>query len=219
MPDSDRKKGLFITLEGGEGSGKTSQINRLSEFLVSEGHRIITTREPGGTYEGEAVRDLLVQREGGNWSAMAEVLLLFAARLMHIEKVIKPALENGKIVICDRFTDSTFAYQGYGRGLDVEKIKSLKQLSIGEFDPDITFILDIDVSVGLERSNKRLAANQGTDKTEDRFERMDIEFHEKLRHGFLDIAKNDPNRCYVIDASQDMDNVFADIKKVITTKI
>jgi len=219
MPSIDIKKGLFITLEGGEGSGKTSQINLLSEYLTAQNHRVVTTREPGGTDEGESVRSLLVQRDGGDWNPMSEVLLLFAARIAHIEKVIKPALEDGKIVICDRFTDSTMAYQGYGRGLEIYKIRSIQETAIGNFAPDITLILDIDVKVGLDRSNKRLAANSGYEQTEDRFERMDIGFHEKLRNGFLDIAKNEAQRCHVIDASENIDNVFESIKGIISAKI
>jgi len=219
MPSIDIKKGLFITLEGGEGSGKTSQINHLSEYLTDQGSRVITTREPGGTDEGEAIRSLLVQRDGGDWNPMSEVLLLFAARITHIEKVIKPALEDGKIVICDRFTDSTVAYQGYGRGLEIDKIRSIQEIAIGDFAPDITLILDINVKLGLDRSNKRLAANSGYEQTEDRFERMDIGFHEKLRNGFLDIVKNEPQRCHVIDASENIDSVFESIKDVILAKI
>ncbi len=198
---------LFISLEGGEGAGKTTQINRLADHLISLGHRVLTTREPGGTKEAESIRNLLVQRDGGDWDSMAEVLLLFAARVMHIEKVIKPALANNKIVICDRFSDSTFAYQGYGRGLDLEKIKEIEHVSINAFKPELTFILDIDVRQGLERSNKRLSDQRGYEKTEDRFERMDIIFHEKLRAGFLDIAKNNPQRCHVVDATKNVSDI------------
>ncbi len=220
MPDDDiEKRGLFITLEGGEGSGKTSQINRLSEYLMAQNYKVVTTREPGGTDEGEAIRSLLVQRYGGNWEPLAEVLLLFAARITHIEKVIKPALENGKIVICDRFTDSTIAYQGYGLGIEIDKIKSIQEMTIGDFVPDITLILDIDVKLGLDRSNKRLAGNIGYKQTEDRFERMDIKFHEKLRNGFLTIAENESQRCHVIDASENIDIVFDNVKDIILSKI
>ena len=175
------KKGFFISVEGGEGSGKTTQIDLLVETLQKQGYDVVETREPGGTAEAERIRDLLVQRDGGDWSAMAEILLLFAARTMHIEKRLKPALNDGKIIICDRFTDSTIAYQGYGRGEDIDKIRQIEKLSIGDFEPDLTFILDIDVKTGLERSNKRLAEDDKAEQTEDRFERLDITFHEKLR--------------------------------------
>ncbi len=182
------KKGVFISFEGGEGAGKTTQINYLTSSLEDKGYEVVVTREPGGCPEAENIRNLLVQRDGGQWNAMAEVLLLFAARSMHIEKVIKPALSQGKIVISDRFTDSTIAYQGYGRGVDIDKIKEIESISINSFSPDLTFILDIDPRAGLERSNARLS---GEGSTEDRFERMDIEFHEKMRAGFLAIASND----------------------------
>ena len=213
------KGGFFITLEGGEGSGKTSQINRLAGFLTAEGYKVVTTREPGGTAEGESIRDLLVQRDGGNWSPIAEVLLLFAARIMHIENVIKPELDKGKVVICDRFIDSTIAYQGYGRGMEIEKIKSIQNVITESFVPDLTFILDIDVTVGLERSKKRLATNEGYDQTEDRFERMDVDFHERLRQGFLDIAKNEPQRCHVLDATQTMDDISENMKQTTIDRI
>ena len=211
--------GFFITFEGGEGAGKTTQINRLSAALKDTGCKIVTTREPGGTKEAEFIRNLLVQRDGGQWNAMAEVLLLFAARAMHIEKVIKPALSDGKIVICDRFTDSTVAYQGYGRGLDIERIKDIERASVDAFKPDLTLILDIDVKEGLARSHKRLAGEKGFEKTEDRFERMDISFHEKLRAGFLDIAKHEPERCRVIDAAQNIDLLAQEIKKIVFEKL
>ena len=190
--------GLFISFEGGEGSGKTTQINKLAESLTEQGRKVITTREPGGTPEGDKIRDLIVQREGGEWNPMAETLLLFAARTMHVQKTIKPALDDGKIVISDRFTDSTISYQGYGHGLATETIEDIAQISIDGLKPDITFILDIDPKEGLDRSQRRLASEQlGVDQTEDRFERLDVTFHEKLREGFLSIAKNEPDRCHV----------------------
>ncbi len=203
---------LFISLEGGEGSGKTSQINKLASALAGQKYTVVTTREPGGTEEGEKIRSLLVQRDSGNWNPTSETLMLFAARSMHIERVIKPALARGEIVISDRFTDSTLAYQGYGRGYDLKKIKIMQSLAIDDFAPDLTFILDIDVKAGLERSHKRLASEKGFQNTEDRFERMDTAFHERLRAGFLEIAKNEPNRCRVIDATQDMNSIAEQIQ-------
>jgi len=213
-------KGVFITFEGGEGSGKTTQINKLAEKLTSLKKKVITTREPGGTPEGEKIRNLLVQRDGGNWTPTAECLLLYAARAMHVESVVKPALEKGKIVISDRFHDSTFAYQGYGRGLELEKIQALNDLTIGSFKPDLTFILDITPDKGLARSTRRLAAESlHIKQTEDRFESLDLSFHEKLRKGFLDIAKKDPKRCHVIDASQDVDAIAAQIAAIAIKKV
>jgi len=214
------RNGLFITFEGGEGSGKTTQINRLTQTLAEDGHKVVTTREPGGTPEGEKVRDLLVQREGGNWTPMAETLLLFAARIMHVEKVIKPALADGKIVISDRFTDSTLAYQGYGHDHDLNVIENVRALSLGDFGPDLTIILDIDPEEGLQRSDRRLAAEQFQVKQrEDRYEQLDIEFHERLRRGFLEIAGKEPERCHVIPALQDLDAVSAQIADIVCEKI
>lgn len=164
-------KPLFITFEGGEGSGKTTQINRLSQELLNLKHKVITTREPGGTPEAENIRNLIVQRDAGDWTPMAETLLLFAARVMHVDKIIKPALAENKTVICDRFTDSTMAYQGYGHQTDIDQIKAINDLSLGGFEPDLTFILDIDPEEGLQRSDRRLAAEKFQVKQrEDRYE-------------------------------------------------
>ncbi|PCJ99579.1 MAG: dTMP kinase [Zetaproteobacteria bacterium] len=212
-------RGFFISLEGGEGSGKTTQINRLVDMLSERGYDVVITREPGGTAEAESIRNLLVQRDGGDWNAMAEVLLLFAARSMHIEKLIKPALNDGKIVICDRFTDSTFAYQGFGRGLELNKIKEIERISINEFKPDLTFILDIDVRTGLNRSNARLSEGDTGEQTEDRFERLDIDFHERLREGFLEIARQNEGRCYILNAAQSMDHLSDEIKNIALAKL
>ncbi len=207
---------MFITFEGGEGSGKTTQVNRLAQYLTAQGHKTITTREPGGTPEGEKIRDLLVQREGGTWNPAAECLLLFASRVMHVESVIKPALQSGKIVISDRFTDSTRAYQGYGHGFDLEKIEELRKISIGDFEPDITFILDVDVKTGLGRSGRRMAAEAlQLKQTEDRFENLATEFHERLRQGYLAIAKNSKGRYHVLDATLPQDQ----IEKLIAARV
>lgn len=211
---------LFISFEGGEGGGKTTQINRLAESLTALGHKVITTREPGGTEEGDKIRDFIVQREGGDWSPMAEALLLMAARVMHVDRVVKPALDEGKIVITDRFSDSTVAYQGYGRGMDLKEIDKLSQAVIGDLKPDITFILDIAPKEGLERSERRLASEQlGVDQTEDRFERLEIEFHDKIRQGFLAIAESDPDRCHVIDATQSIDDIAEQIAQIATERL
>lgn len=207
--------GLFITFEGGEGSGKTTQINRLADALTKAGRKVITTREPGGTPEAEKIRDFLVQRDGGNWSPMAEALLLFAARVMHYNDIIAPALENNKIVISDRFTDSTRAYQGYGHGMELDKLEQLKELTMGEVEPDLTFILDIESEEGLARSERRLNAESlHIAQTEDRFEKLEIEFHERLRQGFLAIAKDSPDRCKIIDATKSPEDMAEEIFKL-----
>lgn len=212
--------GLFISFEGGEGSGKTTQINRLSEFLNGLSQKIITTREPGGTKESEKIREFLVKRDGGNWTPEAEVLLLYAARSLHVEQVIRPALEEGKTVITDRFSDSTIAYQGHGHGYSLDKITAIDELILGGLKPDITFILDIGAAEGIARSTRRLAGENSTfDRMEDRFEQLDISFHEKLRDGFLNIAKNNPDRCHVIDATQDLDTVTENVFAIIKEKL
>lgn len=205
---------MFITFEGGEGAGKTTQIQLLKDALEAKGHDVITTREPGGTIEAEKIRDLLVQRDGGDWTPLAEAMLFFTARHMHVEKLIKPALTEGKTVICDRFTDSTIAYQGYGHGFDLQTLADIQNVSIDDFAPDKTFILDIDVKDGLLRAGKRMEGDD-SDSTEDRFERMDLSFHENLRQGFLTLAKQNTDRYAVIDASQNIDDVHSAIISAI----
>ncbi len=215
------ERGLFISFEGGEGSGKTTQLNRLAERLTEKsGRKIITTREPGGTEEAEKIRDLIVQREGGDWNPMAEILLFFAARVMHIEQKIRPALAGGKIVITDRFTDSTRAYQGYGHGFDLQKIEDINQLSTGRFEPELTFIFDIEPKTGLERSGRRLKAEAlNVEQTEDRFENLDLAFHERLREGFLEISRQNPARCIVIDATQDTDTITDQLEHEVMKRL
>jgi dTMP kinase len=197
-------KGLFISFEGGEGAGKTTQIQALKTRLESAGHHVLLTREPGGTPEAEKIRDLLVKREGGNWDGMTELLLFYAARRHHVETLIKPALAEGKVVVCDRFSDSTHAYQCYGHGVSHDVFEQIDTLVLGGFKPDMTFLLDVPVDVGLKRSKR---VNDDTEtlsaaEIEDRFERLDSSFHEKLRQGFLAIAKNSPERFHVIDSMQ-----------------
>jgi dTMP kinase len=212
--------GLFISFEGGEGGGKTTQINRLAEILTAAGHKVITTREPGGTPESEKIRDFIVQRKGGDWSPMAECLLLFAARTMLVDKVIKPALSDGKVVISDRFTDSTRAYQGYGRGFDLAQIEQLNDIVLSGFAPDLTFVLDIDPETGLERSGRRLAAEAlDVQQTEDKFERLGTDFHAKIRQGFLDIANKAPERCHVIESAQSVDEMADAIKTIVLERL
>jgi dTMP kinase len=201
--------GLFITLEGGEGAGKSTQAKRLKAALESQGREVVLTREPGGTIEAEKIRDLLVQRDGGEWTPMAECLLFFAARQMHVETLIKPALADGKIVICDRFTDSTIAYQGYGHGFDIPTIRQIETITLGGFKPHLTFLLDLPVEVGLSRSLKQKNVAAGKENTEDRFEKLNREFHERLRQGFIEIAKADASRCTIIDATQSANDVFS----------
>jgi dTMP kinase len=204
--------GLFITLEGGEGSGKSTQIRRLAGFLEKQGHAVIVTREPGGTPEAEKIRNLLVQRDGGDWTPLTECLLLFAARVMHVETLIKPALAAGKIVISDRFTDSTRAYQSYGHGVDRDVIEKLNTLTLGDFKPDVTFILDVEVEEGLARAGKRLARDESS---EDKYELLGLSFHQRLRDGYLAIAAREPGRCHVVNANGTLDKVTDAIERIM----
>jgi dTMP kinase len=190
----------FITLEGGEGTGKSTQAKKLAAKLKERGIESIVTREPGGSPGAEQIRELLVNGEPGRWSALTETLLVFAARVDHVEKTIKPALASGKWVISDRFTDSTYAYQGVARGTDREIIRRVQSAAIGDFKPNLTLVLDLPVSVGLERAKARPGS-------ENRFEQFHAEFHEKLRQAFLDIAKRNGDRCVLIDAAGSEDQV------------
>jgi len=205
-------KGIFITLEGGEGTGKSTQIKLLQQALSTSGVDVLTTREPGGTDQAERIRDLLLQGDSGAFDPMTEALLLFAARREHLVHKIWPALEKGQWVISDRFADSSRAFQGYGMGLDMQVIENLYQTVAGKFQPDLTFIFDIDPETGLKRSMKRLKDNA---ITEDRYERMGLPFHQRLRNGFLEIAKKFPARCVVIDAAQDVQAVHHQVLKVV----
>lgn len=209
--------GLFITFEGGEGSGKSTQVKKLAQWYEQQGRSVLITREPGGTPDAENLRNLLVQRDGGKWDPIEECLLLFAARHSHVNTLIKPALENGKIVICDRFIDSTYAYQAYGMGVDFDLIDTLNDKIMGGFMPDLTFVLDIDPEMGLKRSVLRI--NEGAvreSEQEDRYERMDFTFHKKIRQAFLDIASRNSGRCHVVDATQDVDTIADHILEIVT---
>jgi dTMP kinase len=203
--------GLFITFEGGEGSGKTTQIRLLKEAMEQMGKEMLLTREPGGSEGAEKIRPLLVSGNA-NWDALSEVLLFSAARRDHLVNKIWPALKEGKIVLCDRFADSTLAYQGYGRKDDKElqqKLMDLYQMIAGDFRPDLTFILDIDPEIGLKRSCDRLGNN------ERRFEDMDIQFHKNLRQAFLKIAQQDNQRCHVIQTNRSVEEIHQDIMEII----
>lgn len=195
-------RGFFITLEGGEGAGKSTQSRRLADALRAQGHDVVETREPGGTPEAEALRQVFIDHKGNDWPVAAQVLLMSAARVIHTEKLIQPALAAGKIVVCDRYTDSTRVYQGAGAGYASDAIEAIKNLSIGSFEPDMTFIFDIDPAVGLART-------RGRDGADDTFEAKDIAFHEKLRGGFRDIARRYPDRCVMIDATASADEIAA----------
>lgn len=197
-------EGRFITFEGGEGAGKTTQITLLAESLRAQGHQVVTTREPGGSVGAEEIRGLLLAGTADKWDGVTELLLHSAARRDHVQKTILPALERGDWVLCDRFIDSTRAYQGYGHGVDAQAIQTATTLSIGDLRPNLTLILDMDVSEGLTRA---LGRGQG----QDRYERMGLAFHERLRQGFLTIGWNEPSRCTVINANRPIEAIHKDV--------
>jgi dTMP kinase len=212
--------GRFITLEGGEGAGKSTQVKRLAAALSVRDIDVVLTREPGGTPGAEAIRELLVTGDPARWDAMTETLLHYAARRAHVEKTVKPALARGAWVISDRFADSTMAYQGYAGSVGREAVATLHRLVLGDFQPDLTLVLDLPVETGLARARKRLQAGgmQGSSAAEDRYERMGLAFHETLRRAFHDIAAREPQRCHVIDAGGDPDQVATALWQAVAAK-
>jgi dTMP kinase len=200
--------GVFITLEGGEGAGKSTQLKLLEERLTTFGIDTVRTREPGGVPSAETIRDLLVNGETDKWRPLTETLLHFAARHEHISRLVQPALEKGQWVLCDRFADSTAAYQGYAQNIDLETISTLYGLTVGKLEPNLTVILDLPVEVGLERADDR-----GVGGT--RYEQMGLEFHQRLRDGFLQIAADNPHRCSIVDATQSIEQISEDIMTLV----
>lgn len=201
-------QGTFITFEGGEGTGKSTQCQLLADYLRQHNKQVIITREPGGTDGAELIRALLVSGDINRWSGVTEALLLNAARVDHWEKVIAPALEKGAWVICDRFADSTLAYQGYGHGLDLKFLQSLHQSVLPDVQPDVTFMFDLNPEIGISRALSRHTS-------EVRFEKMKLDFHSRLRTGYLEIAKNNPKRCHVIDADQEIQVIHQAIIEIL----
>jgi dTMP kinase len=193
-------RGRFITIEGGEGAGKTTQVGLLVAAFERARIPARATREPGGSPGGEAIRRLLLEGDGARWSGVGEALLLVAARSDHVARLIAPSLAQGIWVVSDRFADSTLAYQGYGRGLALEDLAALHRFALGSFAPDLTVILDLPAEIGLARAAARASGD-------DRFERLDHAFHERLREGFRKIAAKDSARCILIDGSSDPQTV------------
>ncbi len=202
----------FITFEGGEGAGKSTQIGLLAAALTAAGIPVQTTREPGGSPGAEQIRELLVTGAGDRWDAMTEALLHFAARREHLRSVVWPNLAAGQWVLSDRFADSTLAYQGYGHGLGRAPIEQLYDLVVGKFAPDLTLILDVPVALGLDRA---LARRDG----EDRYEGLDGAFHERLRQGFREIADREPHRCVLIDGSGAVERVQAAVQACVAERL
>ncbi|ALL13430.1 dTMP kinase [Caulobacter henricii] len=204
-------RGSFISFEGGEGAGKSTQIRRLADRLQSAGHDIVLTREPGGSPGAETIRDLLVNGEADRWSPVTETLLMYAARRDHLERVIRPALDRGAVVLCDRFSDSTRAYQGAGGDAPAALIAALEDHVLGDSIPDLTLIFDLPPAVGLARAAARGGAA--------RFESKGLEFHERLRAGFMAIAQGEPKRCALIDANATPDQVSEAVWTVVSTRL
>ena len=201
------KKGLFITLEGIEGAGKSTVVDFIEDFLTKEGHDVIKTREPGGTVIGEQIREILLKNENYTLTYDTELLLVFSARAQHIQEVILPALSLGKIILCDRFTDASYAYQGGGRGIDESRINLLEKWVQGDLRPNLTLLFDLDVSIGMQRTKKRSDA--------DRFEREEINFFEKIRNTYLERAKNEPQRFRIINSASSLENVKEQIATIL----
>ena len=204
--------GRFITLEGGEGAGKSTQIARLKSWLEGRGRTVVATREPGGSPGAEMIRKLLVEGPVERWDGTTEALLHFAARREHLRSIVWPALKRGDWVISDRFADSTLAYQGYGHGVDRRIFDELYKVAVGDFRPDLTLILDLPIEAGLLRA----AARRGA---ETRYESLPRDFHARVRAGFLEIAMQDPKRCVMIDATADIDTTAAAIARVVGERL
>lgn len=198
------KRGLFITFEGVDGCGKTTQMRLLSEYLESKGYEVVLTREPGAKGLGEKIREILLHYNG-EVSSKAESFLFLADRAQNIEKIVNPSVTAGKMVLCDRHTDSTVAYQGYGRGVDIDELKMLNNLAVGNRKPDITFVFDIDVETSMTRVGKE----------KDRMESAGIEFFNNVRNGYLEIAKREPDRVVVVDSTRQIEAIQTDVRNIV----
>ncbi len=205
-------RGRFITFEGGEGAGKSTQIALLARALEAAGVAVVVTREPGGAPGAEEIRKLIVEGAPERWDGLTEALLLSAARREHVVRTIEPALTAGRWVACDRFADSTLAYQGYGHGIDRTALEALRRMAVGALTADLTIILDLPVTVGLARARARPGREQ-------RFEAMDTAFHERLRQGFLAIAAAEPKRCVVLDAGGPIAAVHRAVIETVTDRL
>ena len=205
-------RGRFITFEGGEGAGKSTQVGRLAARLTADGREVVTTREPGGSPGAESIRELVLKGSADRWSPATETLLMYAARRDHIERVIRPALERGAWVICDRFADSARAYQGAAGGVDPKFISALETYILEGTRPDLTLVFDLPADVGLDRAHARAGAEM-------RFESKGMAFHERLREGFRAIADSEPERCALIDATASMDAVEAAVWAAVSERL
>jgi dTMP kinase len=211
-------QGLFITFEGIEGCGKTTQIGLLADFLAKSGRGVLLTREPGGTAIGESIRGIFLNSGNRELTPAAELLLVTAARVQHIEQVIMPALAAGTIVLCDRFCDATLAYQGYAGGVDLARIRQSHELYCRGLRPDLTLLLDCPVELGLSRSRARNSA-AGIQQAEGRFEDKEIAFHDRVRQGYLALARQEPRRFHIVDGAaaiqQMQDEIRARVEELV----
>lgn len=196
------KKGYFITFEGVDGCGKTTQMKLLAEYLQNKGYDVVITREPGSRGLGEKIREILLHYEG-DVSSDAESFLFLADRAQNIDEIVNPAVSAGKIVLCDRHTDSTIAYQGYGRGIDIKKLTLLNDIAVGERKPDMTFVFDIDIDTSMNRVGQE----------KDRMESSGADFFNKVRRGYLEIGKQEPERVKILDATKSIEEIFKDVSK------
>ncbi len=206
--------GLFVTFEGGEGSGKTTQLRTLLLDLRAKGREVIDTRDPGGTPIGKQVREMLLDRDNGRMTPVTELYLYEASRAQLVSEVIRPALAAGQIVLCDRFTDSTLAYQGYGRGLDLALIRRLNELATGGLTPDLTFLLDLPPEAGLARIRDRQPGARG-----DRIELEVLAFHQAVRRGYLSIAAAEPGRVAVLDGTRGMGDIAEEVRRQVDARL
>jgi dTMP kinase len=209
---------MFISICGVEGAGKTTQIRHIADFLKSTGLKFVMTREPGGTEIGMKIRRILLDPKNHNLTPKAELFLYAADRTQHIEQLILPALNEGKIVVTDRFVDSTTVYQGYARGIDFELVEKINELVLNGLKPDVTILLDISPSVGLARVRDQLQFGERVE-SESRFEQEELVFHEKIRQGFLTLAQKETNRFHVINANRDPDEVTKDVIRILKTAL
>ena len=204
-------RGMFVTLEGSEGVGKTTSLNFIKAYIESHGHKVVTTREPGGTPMAEEIRDILLLERDEKVDEQTELLLMFAARCQHVSQVINPALDAGHWVLCDRFVDASYAYQGGGRGINFSKIEEIEKFCLGDFKPDLTILLDMSVEEGIARTKKRGAA--------DRFEIEKMDFYENIRQAYLKRAAQEPHRVKTVDAQPNIEIVQASLKNVLESFI
>jgi len=209
----------FITFEGGDGTGKTTQIQLMQGYLRERNRSCVVTREPGGTTLGQMIRKVLLEVGDREIAKSTELFLYLADRAQHVHEIITPALGSGKIVLCDRFSDSTLAYQGYGRGSDLSWLRSLNNAATGGLHPDMSFLFDCPVDMGLGRAARRRVKSETNSSQEDRFEREKLEFHEKVRQGFLELARLEPRRFRIIDASRSVAEVARQIREIVDREL